>query len=834
MEKQNHFNLLRNLNILTWNATGVMTGIPYLLQELNDNDISICGLAEHWLLDQNAYILHTLHNDYNAHVVSCSNPRTFNGRTFGKGGVALLWHRRLDRYITIVESDSDRIAALKITAHGFTWFVIQIYLPCSSEPIEKFKSEVDKLNDVLALVQQGEQVIIMGDCNVRIDHTVIIHNTREAYIAKMINNHSLFVVTRSDICTGSNYSFHPGANNSPSLIDHILVDENTISSIRKCNIIEDAPLNISRHLPILLCLNLIDTIPVIHDTMLQHKKHHYKWSSLIHRDNYCTDVTARFNNTNIDFRDLNWAYDLIVSGLISSSEKCIPKKMYKRCLKPYWSETLKHMHKAMQEHRQCWSADGKPRSGILFERYKEAKRIFRKHMRNAAKDYERAEYEQIDDLVELDQKAFWKIINSRRKSRNGHAKCNGEIEFNGVIERDQNNILRGWHSYFSDLYSFSENAEFDSGFKNSIDQAVHKHLSSNEYNYESCCLTDRVTVDELSDVIRALPNNKTPSIDNITYEHLKYGGSRLTEILTDLINAILEQETLPDKCKEGLTITVHKGNGKSAKDPNNYRAISLLPTIYKLFEKLFLKRIETINFNTRLHPLQFGFQKGKSSKMTSFIFQEASNYCIERKSTLYSCFMDATKAFDNTWYNGLLYKLHELGITGKPLRIINQMLNGGSSRILLHGQLSESFQIMQGTRQGSICSPFFYTVFLNELLCELDSSQYGFKINSIPLCSPTQADDIVLLSLSKHGLQNLIQICKRYADKWRYSYNPQKCCLLVINDKRNSDHSNMYYSNSQIEHKVSYKHLGIMQTQTLKNQQTLMMSDNRPAPRYSP
>jgi len=83
----------------------------------------------------------------------------------------------------------------------------------------------------------------------------------------------------------------------------------------------------------------------------------------------------------------------------------------------------------------------------------------------------------------------------------------------------------------------------------------------------------------------------------------------------------------------------------------------------------------------------------------------------------------------------------------------------------MNGHLSQPFHIAQGTRQGSIWSPFLYTIYINELLNNLCQSPFRLKINNIPMCAPTQADDIVLLSLTKDGLNELLNICCTYAHK---------------------------------------------------------------------
>ena len=114
-----------------------------------------------------------------------------------------------------------------------------------------------------------------------------------------------------------------------------------------------------------------------------------------------------------------------------------------------------------------------------------------------------------------------------------------------------------------------------------------------------------VTNSELAKVIKSLPTGKCASKDNLTYEHIKYGGDLLIKCLTKFFNLILSNETVPDEFKNGLTTTLHKGSGKPRSDPNNYRALSLLPVISKLFEKTILNRIESNDdIQSKLNPLQ--------------------------------------------------------------------------------------------------------------------------------------------------------------------------------------------------------------------------------------
>ena len=133
----------------------------------------------------------------------------------------------------------------------------------------------------------------------------------------------------------------------------------------------------------------------------------------------------------------------------------------------------------------------------------------------------------------------------------------------------------------------------------------------------------------------------------------------------------------------GLTVTLHKGKNKSATDPSNYRAISLLPAVFKIFEKIVLNRFETIRPELKTNKLQYGFQRGKSCKIASFMLQESRDYCIELGTPLHACYLDSKAAFDKVWLTGLVCKLHTMGIRGKLLRIVNSTLRGTEGKFFM-------------------------------------------------------------------------------------------------------------------------------------------------------
>ena len=98
--------------------------------------------------------------------------------------------------------------------------------------------------------------------------------------------------------------------------------------------------------------------------------------------------------------------------------------------------------------------------------------------------------------------------------------------------------------------------------------------------------------------------------------------------------------------------------------------------------------------------LQFGFREGVSCIEASFNILETINHMLERRSKVFSCFLDVRKAFDTVWIDGLLYKLFNgLGIKGRMWLAIKDLYTDVKAQVLYSGELSREFDVSQGTGQ---------------------------------------------------------------------------------------------------------------------------------------
>ena len=224
----------------------------------------------------------------------------------------------------------------------------------------------------------------------------------------------------------------------------------------------------------------------------------------------------------------------------------------------------------------------------------------------------------------------------------------------------------------------------------------------------------------------------------IDYEHIRFAGPALWDTLFQLYDNYFETPSVSKSLKTGIILPLFKGKGAKANNKDNYRGITLFPTLCKIYEMILLNRLEKFAKQQGFFSnLQFGFEEDVGCIEASFTVLETINHMLERGSKVFGCFLDVRKAFDTVWIDGLLYKLFtELGIEGKKWLAIKDLYTDVKARVLFSGTLSRIFDISQGTGQGRILAPFMYKIYINSLLEELSSHSYAVFINSIKLTSP--------------------------------------------------------------------------------------------------
>ncbi|MCG8035095.1 MAG: reverse transcriptase family protein, partial [Candidatus Thiodiazotropha taylori] len=394
-----------------------------------------------------------------------------------------------------------------------------------------------------------------------------------------------------------------------------------------------------------------------------------------------------------------------------------------------------------------------------------------------------------------------------------------KIKTDNEILHDPEEISNAFARYFSNIFAPSETNKYDNNFKCYVENKVKSFADEQGVSCDdrSC----PVEFCELSKVVKNLKRRKSPGPDKVTNEHIINGGSALLQKLKILYDKMFQVEYVSEVFKLGTIIPVHKP-GKCHEALQSYRPITLISTLYKIFESVLHTRLTnwSVEHDKKFPNLQQNaYQKHLGSLTVSFNLQETVAHNAELGSNSYSAFLDATKAFDNVWHEGLFLKLSEFGIKGKALNLIKASYTDMSSYILVNGVKSSTFPIKQGVRQGGVTctSTWYFLLFIDGLLNELQRSRNGSNIGSLEVGNPTLADDLVIISPNANSLEKALKIVYDYSIKWRFSFNSEKCHLLIFSQKRQTINASVKFGPAQLKQKEAVTHVGIELNKSLKS-----------------
>lgn len=191
--------------------------------------------------------------------------------------------------------------------------------------------------------------------------------------------------------------------------------------------------------------------------------------------------------------------------------------------------------------------------------------------------------------------------------------------------------------------------------------------------------------DEIKMIIKRLKNSKAPGLDGIQNSLIKKLPDTAIEALAKIFNACFKLNYFPKEFRIAKIIPIPKP-GKDHSQAGNYRPISLLSSISKIFERIIHNRITTFfEENNIIPPQQFGF---RSQHSTTHQLLRVAKFIKKNKTLRKSIGMillDIEKAFDCVWHNGLLYKLHLFNVPEYLIKLIMSFINERQFIVSING-----------------------------------------------------------------------------------------------------------------------------------------------------
>jgi hypothetical protein len=367
----------------------------------------------------------------------------------------------------------------------------------------------------------------------------------------------------------------------------------------------------------------------------------------------------------------------------------------------------------------------------------------------------------LENNIAQHPKFFWTFIKQKRKNK---STIPSNMKLGDVQACDCSTICELFATNFESVYEPDAN---NSGFVNFINEGTEVTNSLN-----TIFLNDNMILRK----IKALDLHKGPGPDQLPPIFVYRCAEVLTPPLSFIFNMSLESGIFPSAWKETKIVPVFKDGSKS--DIKNYRPISILSVIPKIFESLVYPYLYS-HFAQQLTFKQHGFVRSRSTSSNLVAYIEAVSGHVDGRVQVDAVYTDLSKAFDRVNHDILLSKLCNSGVGGSVLIWFKSYLTARRLHVSVNGKQSRTFTAPTGVPQGSHLGPLLFLIFINSIVsCCINSEPYLY------------ADDLKLFRPIKNAMdQTLLQMDLDRLSVWcsqnKMTMNASKCYHISFTRNKN-------------------------------------------------
>lgn len=715
------------------------------------------------------------------------------------GGIILGYHTKLVNNVRVLQNNRCFI----IMSANYCNLKDVLIAACYFPPNSNFDTEM-QIFFTLLLTYENSNIIVLGDFNARVgnlgstlensfQNDFLLSSPYTRHLKDGISNargKSLFqICLDSDLVylngllpgdSEGNFTFV--SSRGASIVDYIIVSKTILDSYI-CDFSVNPVLG-SDHLPLttnLVFENVISNRQSSNNSS-QSKARRALWRPEL-VDKFNSDIIEKFRSDENNPEDVIAKFTEVVeqNGLIcniftNNNSKFIPKNSW------YDSECYKlksNLQKALKKVMNNYSDN--------IENYKNIRNEYKKLCKLKKCNY----FSKIQSEIfnSRDSQTFWNVIRKfKRKKPIMSSKVPNHV----------------WLDHFSKLFTGKQlNLNV-----NHINQLTLIGLP-NDFDP---ILDSDITAPEVEEVLKTLKNNKSPGHDNLKPEYFKYLNRTAIQFLSEVFNKVLQSECYPEKWIEILIHPIFKKGDPS--NPGNYRPISLIPVIGKIFTSILNKRLNVwLKLKDSLYEEQAGFRKGYSCNDQAFVLNSLIQDKLRKKrGKLYAVFIDLKSAFDSINHSLMWSVLRKLSLSSKMINILKNMYAKAKAKVRTPMGATDSFDVDTGVLQGEILSPLLFNLFLNNLIDRLnDSNIPGVYISSsVFLHILLYADDAVILAESRIDLQKKLNLLEKFCFEFNLEVNINKTKVMIFRKGgKLSKWDKFFYQNSELDIVREYVYLGI-------------------------
>ena len=569
--------------------------------------------------------------------------------------------------------------------------------PYDNNNEQNINTFVAELDPIIGLINDcNRELVIAGDYNINLLHVNHCNKEHFGNFLDMLLGYSLIPKITFPTRLGEN---------SCSLIDNIFCSLSPSNLASQAGIIHTG---ISDHFPyfVSLCSPISKNI----NKPSRYVKHRIK-----SQEAYNGLLTDLMNSDLISFLDRspygdpNRNYNMLHNRVKELKEKHLPYKFVKfnkhRHENSSWitQGVIKSIRYRDKLYRELKSSD---RSSPRHFQLKNTLSIYNKLLKKTIREAKTIYYNQRFEENRTNIKNTWVTINEiicKKKNKGNGIKA---IMKDGQIIQDKKSVVNSFNDFFVNI---------GKNLTQNITKYHQKSFQMYLNNNILCSFGFKLIDDDYTKkVINSLRTKTSSGHDGISVKLLKFLSPGLAGPLTIIINQSLITGIFPDKLKIAKVVPLHKKDDKMKLD--NYRPISLLSSISKVFEKVVFNQLtEYFKLNNLLFEGQYGFRDKHSTELATVELMDRVITALEEKRLPISIFMDLSKAFDTLDHKILLSKLQYYGVTGTALNWFNDYLSNRSQYVEINGMSSDVKNIDTGVPQGSILGPLLFLIYMNDI-----------------------------------------------------------------------------------------------------------------------
>ena len=402
-----------------------------------------------------------------------------------------------------------------------------------------------------------------------------------------------------------------------------------------------------------------------------------------------------------------------------------------------------------------------------------------------------------------DQRKTWKTINELTSRKSNKTVIN-EMEYSGVNSEDQTDIAEMLNSFFTEV------GPSLSGDVTEVDKSFDEFLTATDKNF----VFEKTTPTRVFALLSKLCRSKATGLDNISAKLLRECPDLLAESLTHMFNQSLMTGIFPDEWKSARVTPLYKNSGKRS-DPTNYRPISVIPVVAKVFERIIYDQLyHYLTKNNFLSCHQSGFRSLHSTLTALIEATDSWALDIDRGLVNAVVFLDLKKAFDTVDHDILLRKLQYYGICWTSHQWFASYLDNRTQICHINSCKSTPKCLRCGVPQGTILGPLLFLIYINDLPHCLTYSEPRMYADDTSLTLASTDIEHINYRLN-HDLRNVYEWLS--ANKLTLNMTKTEFMLIASRQKLSqfTESPSLTINENAIEQVTSAKSLGVYVDQNI-------------------